>query len=469
MKPADGKIAFGSWHPDLPDLDNPGLTLAENVIPVDGGYRPFNPLGTDIHAALNATCLGAFSIATPPSGQALYAGDGTKLYLNGNDKSGASVFGTLGFWRFAEYRGIVVATNFANAPQRHTFGSVGNFTNLASTGTAPVSVHVGTIGQFVVLGSLSGARQRIQWCAIDDPTDWPTPGTADAVAKQAGAQDFDAEFGNVTSIVGGDQHGLILQNSGITRMTYIGGTDVFQFDQFEFDQGAYFENATVQVGNTTYFISVDGFHKTDGVSVVPIGRGVIDRFFFSNINNLFPNKVYGAAFPRHRCIFWGFPNNASTRIILIYHYELDRWSYGIQNHEVLVSSKSQTGLSDILYGSPALAFFTDHIPYAFDATPGTAKITTGEIEFYSGARAEVQGVKPHVTYAAGTASVGVEVGTRENQDDSVTYTTSSTPHARTGFAGFRANSRYHRARVTLTGNFDVASGLEYQQVYAGAA
>ena len=51
------KALFGEWLPDLPDLDNPGLTEANNVIPSDGGYKPFRPL-TSLSDPVPATSSG---------------------------------------------------------------------------------------------------------------------------------------------------------------------------------------------------------------------------------------------------------------------------------------------------------------------------------------------------------------------------------------------------------------------------
>ncbi len=33
-------IPFGDWMPDLPDLYNPGATVARNVFPAERSYRP---------------------------------------------------------------------------------------------------------------------------------------------------------------------------------------------------------------------------------------------------------------------------------------------------------------------------------------------------------------------------------------------------------------------------------------------
>jgi hypothetical protein len=50
----------------------------------------------------------------------------------------------------------------------------------------------------------------------------------------------------------------------------------------------------------------------------------------------------------------------------------------------------------------------------------------------------------------------------------VTYTAESTANSRSGFCDFRSEARYHRARVTITGTFNAAQGIEVDAVWSGA-
>ena len=55
------QVPFGEWTPDLPDLDNPGLTVCRNAIPVAGAYRPSKDLTGVSLNALNTRALGGIS------------------------------------------------------------------------------------------------------------------------------------------------------------------------------------------------------------------------------------------------------------------------------------------------------------------------------------------------------------------------------------------------------------------------
>ncbi len=72
---------------------------------------------------------------------------------------------------------------------------------------APNARQIGVINRFLMLGDLdqgSGAvPYAVQWSSINEPTDWPTPGTSTARARQASEQFLQAEQGAVTAIAGG--------------------------------------------------------------------------------------------------------------------------------------------------------------------------------------------------------------------------------------------------------------------------
>lgn len=92
----------------------------------------------------------------------------------------------------------------------------------------------------------------------------------------------------------------------------------------------------------------------------------------------------------------------------------------------------------------------------FGGAPGTAIIETGEVEGNENGRTYLSGIKPLVD----TSSVTVAVGTRSDQASAVTYTSEVTPTTRTGIADFRSDAKYHRVRLTITGTFTAALGIQ---------
>ena len=143
----------------------------------------------------------------------------------------------------------------------------------------------GTINNFVLIGNyLEGSnfqRNFVRWCAIGDPTDWPTPETSDARAKQAGKEELSAEFGWVTGIAGNDFYGYVFQETGITKVTYVGGDIVFTFDVIEPYRGCIRTGRMAQIDeNSVIFESEKGAHLLSNDVVTDIGFGSVDDTYF---------------------------------------------------------------------------------------------------------------------------------------------------------------------------------------------
>lgn len=475
MSEYDGTILFKEWLPDLPELNNSGLTEARNVLPFDGTYKSFYPLTANSTAAA-ARPVGAIY----PSGASgstffdhIYAGLPTALHLYNSsigwtNKSG-STYGSTTDWDFAQFDELVIATNGVNVPQRHTLGSASNFSTLGSTaGTAPVAKAVGIVNRFVMLGNLeaSGGFERehvVQWSGIDAPASWPTPLSATAIAQQSGSQELPKESGPVTGIYGSDQHALITQAGGLTRVTYVGGGVVFQFDTISKTHGAAFANASIFVNGLLYFVSVRGFCVSDGVQILSIGDGKVDRYFLDNVSFSDSLRMRAAHDAKRKLILWCIPTSTSVagqpNLMLIYNYEEKRWSRTDQISEVLFTPPSALPLLG------PHGFDSSNRIATFTGTPGSAVLTTGEMEPNPGGYASYQGVKPLVD--ATVNAVTVAMGTRNNRTDAVSYTSETTANSRTGFCNFRNEARYHRARLTVTGTFNAAQGLEYQAEASG--
>lgn len=498
---SDGVVKFGAWLPDLPELDNPGLTEALNVLPVAKSYVPYRPLSTQ-SGALGSRPYGAISVRDADGNSALYAGTATDLYQRSVgawvDHSTAVAYttSTLDFWRFAQFDNFVIATNYADLPQKLTIGDAGNFDDLADTGTAPRARAIGVIGRFVMLGhtneGVNGVvPHRLQWCAIGDCTDWPTPGTADALTKQSGEQFMDATSGPVLAIEGEEQFGIVFQRSAISRLTYVGGDVVFQFDNIDKSRGLLCPNAVATVGKRRYFPSSEGFFVTDGVNVEPIGDGQVDQFFLDNLDSGFPERVYAAVDRSKKIIYWAFPGPGNTggrpNMLIVYNYLEQRWTRCEQEIEVLIPGLTiSTSIDDFddLFDSvddisPPLdssfwaggaaavfGFSTDFEVGALSGTPGTARIDGQEVELNPGLYTYIQGIKPLVTGSA--VDVTIALGQRDMTDEAVTYSDPVERTTSTGYCDFDTESRYNRVRMEIDGDFTQAIGVHFQAQAGGA-
>jgi hypothetical protein len=472
MSLAVTSISFGEWLPDQPALGNPGLTEALNVYWGEGGYRPYSPL-VNTGASLPSLATGAFQPYSANTQQpTIYVGTFSNGLLRTID-AGVSystltaATGNPTSSQFAQVQELVFASNRTTGLIYHTLGSTSTFTSVAA---APSNAAViGTVGQFLVVAdyiSGSNAYYNVRWSAIGAPTNWPTPNSATAIATQAGEQLLDSQYGRVFGIVGGDQHATILQSGAITRMTYVGPPAVFQFDVISNGHGTVLRDSIVQVFDSVYFATLTGFYATDGVSVRSISDNRITRYFLANLTLTQTPIVSGVDYKKN-LIYWSYVIPGSTNEVLLYNYKDDKWSRSNEASVRVFVRQVPGALDDV--DSTFRVFSTSNKLATFSGAPVSATITTGEVEINPGGRAFVCGVKPNVLLNTTTATVAVRVGSRNDLVSSPTYSATTTPNTRTGYADCRVDAKYHRAEIGLTGDFGKALAIEVKAVAAGEA
>lgn len=499
-------LEFPEYLPDLPAYNNPGMTVATNVIPAGASYKPVPEL-IAYSNALGTFARGAISTRDPQFGSSYnFAGDGTKLYALGKTTPGIwdDVSKVGGYttsddeqWSFTQFGARVIATNFADAIQSYVMGTSTLFADLSVD--APKARYIDTVRDFVMVAntydSVDGfVPNRVRWSGIGDSTAW----TVSAVTL-ADFQDLDAKYGWITQLVGGD-YGLVFQERAITRMDFVGSPVVFQFTTVERDNGTKYADSVVPIRGLTFYIGLDGFYVFDGQQSVAIGSNKVDNFFFADLDTNNDFRISSAVDYNNHLIIWAYPGqgniNGTPNKLLIYNYSPNakhRWSYvdfttsavnpnGIEyiysalsegytldqlddwesahgyskNIDVLpysLDSRVWDG-NNILYG----AFDSSH-KLAFNSTNTymTAVLDTAEIQLTEGQRSDVFRLKPYVDGSSST--VTVQIGTRNLFTEAVTFG-SPLPLDVNGEIQCRSNARYHRMRVDIAGGFTHAIGVE---------
>ena len=413
-----------------------------------------------------------------------YAGDTAKLYENVDgtwtDRSKVGGYATGSeVWEFAPWKNKVLATNFNDNPQAITMGA----TAFADLTTALKGRHIAVVRDFVVLANTfdgvdGDVPSRVRWSAFEDETDWTvSPSTL------SGYQDL--KVNKVERVFGGE-YGVILQQDRVWRMTFAGAPTVWQFDEVVPGIGVIAPGAAAQDGEIIYFLSSKGFFALDrGTQATPIGIGRVDEFIRKDMDLDNIDRITTVADPHSKRVYWSYAgadnDGGRPNRIIIYDRAQDRWSLIDQDVELLWSGGG-TGISldaaasvgdpenlddmatDVSFddprwvgGAPFIAAFSqDFGSGSFSGSVRDATLTTKEYAFGGGdGRAQLNGFRALIQGGLVTA----QVGTRNSLAEDVTFGSILNARPEQRFTT-RANARYHRFLLTLSGEWQHAIGVE---------
>lgn len=477
-------IPFGEWLPDASALNNPGALSVINAFPGLNSYKPVPSLTVQTDALTNRP-LAAIAARDKDGNLFQYAGDSGKLYsLSSGTWSDLSKVGgystaTEERWEFVRWKNKMLATNLADSPQQITFGAA-NFSDLT---TAFEARHLGVIGNFVVAANTVDASDgavpnRVRWSAFNDETDW--------TASASTLSDFrDLQSGGAVQGIVSGEFGVVILERSTWRMSFVGAPTVFQLDEVLPGLGALVRGSIISLAGTTYFLSEQGFIAlTAGTRAEFIGAGKIDEFIRNDIDMAFLHRVSAVADARAGRLLWAYPGAGNTggrpNRILVYDRALQRWALIEDDVELLwrgastavtldaadefaddIDAVGAPSLDSSIYkgGAPQLAAFDEAFKSGFFAGPNmTATIDTREAELNSGRMTRLDAFRPVVDGGIVTA----QIATRNRQSDSVSFGSSLT-QSPSGRFTTRGNARYHRARLTISGEWNDAIGIQIER------
>jgi len=470
---------FGEWLPDKGALNNPGAYEAKNVAPVGEDYAPVEQIGEETDA-LPGECLGVFGCYDKNGTPYTFAGTADKLWkLTGTswtDVSKSGDYTTTGEnrWRFAQYGDFVLATNYIDNIQVFNMASSTAFDDLA--GSPPRCKYLSVVNNFMMAvntyDGVDGALNfQIWWCALDDITSW-TPN----IQTQADKQQTPG-YGPVNAVVGSQNTAIMFMSEGIHRLDYVGPSTIFNLQLVEPNRGTLVAGSVVAYSNFVFYLGEDGFNMFNGQSSQSIGNEKIDNWFKARVdnNNLF--KMQAVVNPRRKQVLWAFPSaggNGVCDTLLIYNWAANRWSYVEQAVEAIGRIYTQALLSDDLdVLADGLDVLADGASYAggravlgvvtsthklgyFNGGNRTAVIETKEIRLNPTGRCYIDAVCPVVD----CEGVQVEVLNRTLQTQTATSSGAVGIEQATGDAFIGVDDVLHRVRLTMTGNWSRAQGVQ---------
>jgi len=476
-------IQFGEWLPDQADLLNPGVTVATNVLPAAQGYHSMNSFVPYSNAA-DGTIKGIFAAKDSDANTKLFAGDATKLYLHASaDNDLDSVSKAAGYdltdterWRFVQFGDdIIAAGGTGEEPQVFNLGTSSIFADLG--GSPPKADFIAVVRDFVWLANVDSGSGRVPyqcyWSGFNDPTSWT------AGVDQSDFQNL-PDSGAITGLVGGE-YCTILTERAIFRATYTGPPLIWQFDKMVSERGCAFKESVCNVGPLVFFLDNDGFYAFDGRSVSPIGSEKVNNFFKEDFDSNYDYRMSASVDPINEVAMWSYTSTQSPSgqpdKIIMYNYVLNKWSLAEVEADLLApmfsSGYTVDGLDNLSATVDGLNIqldsrffkggqyffggaFGDKI-FTFTGAPLAATIETAEAPLSTGKHSLITRVYPY--YEGG--DVTMAIATRNTQGDVASFGDATSPNA-SGFSPFRAQGRYHRARMNISGGWNKALGIDIE-------
>lgn len=438
-----GLLSFGEWMPDISNLNTQASALMLNVVPRADGYGPFASL-LAFTTALPGICRGGFFARNADGSITLFAATDTRIYKLDNtaftwtdvSKGGVAYpqLSSSARWRFVQFNNKVITVQVNTVPQVYDLAAPATFTDLG--GGPPQAGLIAIINRFVVLGGLLGLPYRVQWSGLNQTATW------DNVTAQSNFQDL-ADGGRVIGLAGGDQFGVIFQDSAIRSQIFAPGSPVtFEILRIATNDGLISGDAAVSASDKIFFCSPQGFKViAPGGYPTPIGREKVDRTFFDEFDGDNLEFLIAATDPTATRVYWAYKSTSGTvgqfDKVLVYDYVLSRWTKANVSGQHLFSL-AQPGLT--LESLDAISGSIDALTESFDNYPLAALVklaaagTDNKIGFFNGANLEAQLETPeqdgngrrffvsNVCPMTDCPTVGASVGARDTAQAATVYT-----------------------------------------------
>ena len=477
------RILFGEWKPDQADSTGQpsnDLEMAYNVYPSATGYAPFpdrRPLTIPMPDDQVIT-----GMTTARYNEDIFTITGTRFNIyKGNNllsrvsddikpigKDGGYKVPKTG-WKFMPFGNSVLATNGADKIQTMNILGSGKFGDIAQ---APVCRTMTTVRDFVVAGYCNEDSTKVQWSDLNNELQWDSADT-----NQADFQRLPSG-GEIKAITGGE-FGLILQDKGVRRMSYVGTPLIFQFDLISDNIGCLAGQSAIQHNGISYWLSHEGMIACDGTKVTNIGNGKVNDWLFNKIDlKQMDNKLDNSSVaidPIKNLIVWNFPTKTDDRIMLKYNYSTQRFSTGITKAHIVCGLETDGTTLEaldpdfpVLDGMPvsldsnlfiggqfAFCGAEGGVVVAFDLESNDSYLTTNDMEFDG--FSVVTSAQPIVE----NGSAKFQVSSRNTLNDGILFGTASTTSDENR-ADLRSGGKYHRVRMKPTDTWTNAIGFDLE-------
>jgi hypothetical protein len=162
----------------------------------------------------------------------------------------------------------------------------------------------------------------VMWSVPGDPTDYVGSGAGNAyVTGQKIVRGMPLRGGP-----GNSPSGLLWSADSLIRMSYVGGTAVFEFDTLSAQSSILSSQSVIEYDGIFNWLGSDRFLSFNGV-VREVPNTLNLNFFFDNLNYAMRQKVFAYKVPRFGEIWWCFPKGDSIEPdhAIIYNIRENTW------------------------------------------------------------------------------------------------------------------------------------------------
>jgi hypothetical protein len=418
--------------------------------------------------ALANEVRGAALVTKVAGTTSLFAGTTVALYVQATattwtdvSRGADYVLGADDRWSFAQYGDSTLAATAAAILQRST-GSA--FADVSGAPTAKIIV---TAAGFAVAFNTTTASDEWYCSAYLDETDWSLDVTTQCVKGRLvqGPGDIRAAMR-----LGDD---IVAYKLGSTYLgRYQGVPAVWGWTQASADTGCVGIDAVVSTPQGHVFLGTDNLYLFDGSAPKPLATGEIRRWLAREVSGTYSNRTK-LNFDRDNHLvyihFAGAADTTCTRCV-VYHMLTGRWGVADRSVEAVVkwltagiTYDAGSPLIGTFDGGPSITFDSAlwnpgrEIPAIFDTTH-TIKALAGECQtayVETGDFGDDQGytfcdeVRARFTTAPTTATLTGQV----KDEAGVILSTEQTASKADGKFEMRQMGRWHRFRVSMTGDF----------------
>lgn len=226
------------------------------------------------------------------------------------------------------------------------YGDVLTSTALVATGSPSVAGGVFALNPFAVSFGHDGVVNVS--LENDVVTSWPNSYRPTASKLVYGLP--------VRAGAGNGPSGLIWGVESLVRMTYVGGTTLFNFDNITSAYSLLSSQSVIEYDGIYYWAGIDHFLSFNGV-IQELENGMNLNWFYDNLNYNQSQKVFAFKVPRWGEIWWCYPRGDATECThaVIYNVRLSRiLGYAVWYDTELPNVGRSTGQFARVFRSPLM-------------------------------------------------------------------------------------------------------------------